>query len=68
MSETIMCSNLHVFEPRYDTNESVDQEALTKILLTAQQSDCDLKLTGFNKVEKKYVCDICVKCGMKVER
>lgn len=58
--------DFHKFEPRYDTVESVDQEALTKLL--SIPNNTNISMNGVAKLETRYVCDICIHCGYKVDR
>jgi hypothetical protein len=57
----------HVFEPRYDEKETIDQVALDKGIRfwmqdgTAYEVDSKLK-------SKTYLFDICIRCGTKIER
>jgi len=69
MSELICSNNFdqHIFEPRYDEIEEYDKEVLDKGIKfykedsTAPMIDAKLK-------KKIYVCDICTRCGTKIER
>ena len=62
------CKDGHKFEPRYDEKEEVNQEALSEQVSLWRWAEAD---DGFpiNYMDKSkiYVCDICTKCGLKIQ-
>lgn len=62
----------HKFEPRYDTKtdvkdfrEWIGSGSIREFSFPIDFSDLAEKL---KVIDKQYVCDICIKCGLKIKR